>query len=209
MKGLSLSILFIMLGLMAYAQQQFPSQVWHDGKVILMENEQLVGKVKYNLDNNLVQISDGRTIDTFSAMQVRNFEIFDEQYGDFRYFYSVPYLGEEAYERPIFFEVLFEGSLTLLAREFVITEGRSMMNNPWMMGGGAFWWPYERLSFHFYLLDARTGRIVEYNQKRKMLLDFMGNHSKAVQQYMKANNLKTDRRSDLTKIVSYYNGLVR
>ena len=205
MKSLRLLFVFLLSATLAQAQQ-FPSQVWHEGKVQLEEGEELTGKVKYDLDNNIVQISDGRTIDTFSSLQVRSFEIFDEQYGDYRYFYSLPFLGEALYERPIFFEVLFEGQLTLLAREFLVTENGSMLNNPWMMGPGAFWWPYQRLSFRYYLVNVRDGKVIEYNQKRKMLLDYMGNRSKNVDDFIKTNNLKTDRRSDLVKIVAYFNG---
>jgi hypothetical protein len=207
MKSPGLLFLSFFLVNLAFGQQ-FPSQVWHEGKVQLEEGGELAGKVKYDLDNNLVQITDGRTVDTFSPLQVRSFEIFDEQFGDYRYFYSLPFLGEAIYERPIFFEVLFEGQLTLLAREYIITENGMMRNNPWMMGPGAFWWPYQRLSFRYYLVSVRDGKVIEYNQKKKMLMDYMGNRDKEVEEYIRNNNLKTDRRSDLVKIVAYFNGLI-
>jgi hypothetical protein len=208
MRSSFLIILFLtFFGLSSQGQNQFPSQIWHQGMVVLMEGDSIRGRVKYDLDNNIVQLTDNQTVDTFSALQVRMFEIFDEIYGDFRYFYSIPFvMGNETYERPIFFEVLFEGRLTLLAREYIVSDSPAMMN-PWMMRG-AFWWPYQRLAFNFFFLDVRNGRVTPYNQKRRNLLNLTKPHENEVRSFIKQNNLKTDRRTDLVKIISYYNGLL-
>lgn len=169
-----------------------------------MEGDSITGKVKYDLDNNAVQVTNGRGIETFSALQVKFFEIFDEIFGDFRYFYSLPFMTADGYERPIFFEVLYEGNLTLLAREYIITD--NTMQNSWF-NRGPFWWPYHRLDFKYFFVDARSGQIQEFNRKRNTLLNIMDKHSSNVRDYIKGNKLKMDQRSDLVKITSYYNGL--
>ncbi|WP_332910838.1 hypothetical protein [Algoriphagus boritolerans] len=58
--------------------------------------------MKYDLDNNLVQLQN-ETIETFTASNVSNFEIFDEIFGGIRRFYSLPYAINGEYESPTFF----------------------------------------------------------------------------------------------------------
>lgn len=200
-----LSVIFIGFSIQANSQV-FPSELWHSGRVVLMEGDSVTGKVKYDLDNNAVQVTNGKGMETFSSLQVKFFEIYDEIFGDFRYFYSLPYITDEGYERPIFFEVLFEGNLTLLAREFILTDS-SPRYSSWFNSGGNFWWPYQRLDFKYFFVNAQTGEIQEFNRKRSTLLDIMDNHSSNVKDYIKGNKLKMDQRSDLVKITSYYNGL--
>jgi hypothetical protein len=205
---MSKSVLIIFVFIFCYSfgakAQTFPSDLWHAGRVVLMEGDSITGKVKYDLDNNAVQVTNGRGIETFSALQVKFFEIYDEIFGDFRYFYSLPFLTADGYERPIFFEVLYEGNLTLLAREYIITD--NTMQNSWF-NRGPFWWPYHRLDFKYFFVDARSGQIQEFNRKRNTLLNIMDKHSSNVRDYIKGNKLKMDQRSDLVKITSYYNGL--
>ena len=205
LKGIFLIFILVISLSFEATSQTFPSDIWHSGKVVLMEGDSVIGKVKYDLENNAVQVTTGKGMETFSSLQVKFFEIFDEIFGDFRYFYSLPYMTSDGYERPIFFEVLYEGNLTLLAREYVIVDS-SPMYNSWF-NRGSFWWPYQRLDFKYFFVDARTGEIQEYNRKRSTLLNIMDNHSTNVRDYIKGNKLKVDQRSDLVKITSYYNGL--
>jgi len=206
---MSKSIFFFLVALfycsIEVKAQLFPSDMWHSGRVVLMEGDSVTGKLKYDLDNNAVQITSGQGMETFSALQVKFFELYDEIFGDFRYFYSLPYMTMDGYERPIFFEVLYEGNLTLLAREFIITDA-SPMYNSWF-NRGAFWWPYQRLDFKYYFVDANSGDIREFNRKRSTLLNIMDNQASNVRAYIKGNKLKVDQRSDLVKITSYYNGI--
>lgn len=69
--------------------QEFPSQVWHPGKVFLTSGQMFEGKVKYDLDANVVLVQTN-TVETFSSASITYFEIFDEVYGGIRTFYSLP-----------------------------------------------------------------------------------------------------------------------
>ena len=206
-KGSFFIIVFLVCSILQAQSQTFPSDLWHSGKVVLMEGDSVIGKLKYDLENNAVQVTKGQVIETFSSLQVKFFEIFDATFADFRYFYSLPFMTTDGYERPIFFEVLFEGNLTLLAREFIMTDTRN--DNSWFNGGvgGSFLFNNQRLDFKYFFVDLKTGEIQDFNKKRSALLSIMDNHSSNVRDYIKGNNLKVDQRSDLVKITSYYNGL--
>jgi hypothetical protein len=189
--------------------QQFPSQVWHDGRLFLTDGEVLNGPIKYDLETNTVQRK-GHTIETFNAALIEYFEIFDEYYGGIRSFYTLPYAVNTDYEVPIFFELLVDGNnMTLLCREYITVENRvggmgmgGMYMNP-MWGGPMM--GMNKLAFNFYFLQ--DGKIVKYSQKRKDLLNIMDDKSSEVKLFIRKNRLQYDKRGDLLRITSYYNKL--
>ncbi|MDO6437349.1 hypothetical protein Q4534_08030 [Cyclobacterium sp. 1_MG-2023] len=193
--------------------QEFPSQVWHPGKVFLTSGQMSEGKVKYDLDANVVLVQTN-TVETYSSASITYFEIFDEVYGGIRTFYSLPYALNSDYKTPIFFEVLTEGEdITLLCREFITTDNRGYnsyamrgmyMNPMWgmpMMGRG-----FSRLDFNFYFLQDQ--KIYKYNQKKSVLLkEIMDDKSSEMKLYMRKHKLHHDKRGDLLRITAYYNQL--
>jgi hypothetical protein len=191
-----------------WAQNQFPSQVWHKGQIQTVNGQTFQGWIKYDLDNNIVQMQD-QQLDTFSPINVVQFEIYDETYGGIRSFYSLPFSLTGDYETPVFFEVLTQGSdIALLCREYIATDNRGMgmggmmmMNPVWgppMVGG-------YRLAFNYYFL--KDGRIRKYSQRKKELLDILADRSDEVDLYMRKNRLSHDKRGDLLRITAYYNQL--
>ncbi|MFT4858033.1 MAG: hypothetical protein ACI942_003430, partial [Planctomycetota bacterium] len=164
-------IAFLLIGQSAaFAQNKFPSQIFHKGNIYGTDGQVYSGQVKYDLVNNLVQIQD-QAITTFTASNVSNFEIFDEALGGVRKFFSLPYSLNGDYETPIFFEVLTEGdNIALLCREYIATDSRNMgaMNS---MGMNPFWGPPTmigyRLAFNYYFF--KDGSIEKYSLKKKGL----------------------------------------
>ena len=102
--------------------QDFPSELWHKGKVVLLSEDTIFGKVKYDLQNDAIQINVRNVLQTYSARKILYFEIFDETIDSYRHFYALPYNVQKNYEIPLLFEVLYEGQLSLLCREEVVTE---------------------------------------------------------------------------------------
>ena len=206
------SILYIILlslsPFMLLAQNgQFPSQVWHKGEIVTNSGAVYRGMVKYDMENNLIQLQD-HGIDTFGASNVAQFEIFDEIYGGLRTFYTLPYALNGDYETPVFFEILTEGNdVVLLCREHIVVDNRGMgmygggmMMNP-MWGpqmGGAY-----KLAFNYYFI--KDGKIQRYSQKKKELLDILGDRADEVSLFMRKNRLSHDKRGDLLRITAYYN----
>ena len=180
--------------------QQFPSDLWHEGKIILLEGDTLKGNVKYDLQQDLVQygVADQRTT-AFSARKVLFFEIFDTSVRKYRQFFALPFTTTSGYRAPVFFELLEEGKMTLLSRESV--EYRTY-SSPYYMGS------YSRLVLvnKYYFLDEK-GNIAEFTGNKNDLLDLMNKKSDEVEKYIKANKLRFDDKYDFAKIVAYYNSL--
>ncbi|MDN5202858.1 hypothetical protein QQ008_15820 [Fulvivirgaceae bacterium BMA10] len=184
--------------------QEFPSQLWHEGKLVTVDSDTISGELKYDLDNDLVQISVNKVIKTYSSRKIFYFEIFDEFYENYRYFYSLPYRTTANYETPILFEVLYEGPLTLLCREYITQE--TVPQYSYYRRGNTYRSSYK-LDFNYYFV-SKGGSINQYFLKKKELLDVMQRKSGEVKQFMKNNNLKYDKRGDLVRITAYYNSLI-
>ena len=195
----SVFVLLFFLSVTVVAQQ-FPSDLWHEGKIILLEGDTLKGNIKYDLQQDLVQygMADQRTT-AFSARKVLFFEIFDTSVRKYRQFFALPFTTTSGYKAPVFFELLEEGKMTLLSRESV--EYRTY-SSPYYMGS------YSRLVlvYKYYFLDEK-GNISEFTGNKNDLLDLMNKKSDEVEKYIKANKLKFDDKYDFARIVAYYNSL--
>ena len=201
MRGRSLLLVFFLLVVTTARAQKWPFELWHEGRIVLLEGDTLKGKVKYDLQQDLVQFvfPDLRT-EAFTARKVLFFEIFDTTVQKYRQFFALPYSATSSYRAPVFFELLEEGKMTLLAREAV--EYRSY-NSPYYYGGS-----YSRpvLVYKYFFLEE-NGDIKEFMGNKNDLLEMMGKKAEEVEKYMKGNKLKYDEKYDLAKIVAYYNSL--
>jgi hypothetical protein len=180
--------------------QNWPSELWHDGKIVLTNGDTLRGLIKYDLQQDLVQytLEDKRT-EAFSARKIMFFEIFDETVRQYRQFFALPYTTTTGYRAPIFFELLADGKLTLLSRESL--EYRTY-NSPYYLGG----YSRQMLVYKFYFLDEK-GNIAEFNGNKTDLLNLMGRKSDDVEKYIKEHKLKVDDKYDFARIVAYYNSI--
>jgi hypothetical protein len=180
--------------------QQFPFEVWHEGKIVLLTGDTLKGMVKYDFQQDIVQFSrNERTVDAFSARKVLFYEIFDNSVHKYRQFFALPYTTAGSYRAPVFFELLEDGKMTLLAREALEFRTYSY----------GFYGPtYTRqvLVNKYYFLDEK-GNINEFTGNKNDLLNMMGRNADAVEKYIKTNRLRFDEKYDFVKIVAYYNSL--
>lgn len=180
--------------------QKFPSDLWHEGRIVLLAGDTLKGSVKYDLQQDLVQygVANERTT-AFSARKVLFFEIFDTSVRRYRQFFALPFTTTAGYKAPVFFELLEEGKMTLLSRESV--EYRTY-NSPYYMGS------YSRLVlvYKYFFLDE-TGNISEFTGNKNDLLNLMNKKSDEVEKYIKANKLRYEDKYDFARIIAYYNSL--
>lgn len=203
-----ITIFFLLSSLHGFSQgNQFPSQVWHKGQVVSVNGQVYQGMVKYDLENNVVQLQTQSGVETFGSSNVSQFEIFDEVYGGIRNFYTLPYSLAADYETPVFFEILTEGDdIVLLCREQIVVDNRRIgmygpmaMNPMWGPAmGGAY-----RLAFNYFFI--KDGKIQKYSLKKKELLDILGDRADEVDLFMRKNRLSHDKRGDLLRITAYYN----
>lgn len=186
--------------------QNFPSESWHDGKLTLLSGEEVNGKLKYNIEGDLVQVNVDNTIQTYSARKILFFEIYDETSARYRQFYALPYDIRPNYSVPMLFEVLYENTVTLLCRENIVQE-----NIP-QYSYYSYYYPSRyssryRLEYDYYFLN-KEGGIVNYSLKKDNLYEILSKKSSALEKYIKENRLKHDRQRDLVRITAYYNSLI-
>lgn len=182
--------------------QDFPSQVWHDGHIVLIEGDTLTGQIRYNQETDVVEymMPDMKTAIALTGQKILYAQIFDNITRQYRDFFALPYALNGDYETPILFEVLIEGKpLTLLSRERL--EFR-VVNSPY---AGASYSRMEIVFTYFFLRE--NGEIEPFNGNKKQLLWLMRDKSSEVKKFIKSNRLRTERRSDLIKLVYYYNNL--
>ena len=209
MRKLFIIIFFSGLSLSGFSQD-FPSEMWHKGKLVLLSEDTIVGRLKYDLQNDAVQINVQNVLQTYSARKILYFEIFDETIESYRHFYALPYNVQRNYQVPLLFEVLYEGHLSLLCREEIVTESVPQYNYyPYSNYGNS---PYynqsrARLNYKYYFLDEQGG-IQDYRMKKNELMKFFKKYQQQVKQYIKKNNLKHDRMRDLVRVTAYYNALL-
>lgn len=182
--------------------QKFPSDFWHEGKIVLEEGDTLRGNVKYSMQNDLLQFESGGRLESFSARKVQFFEIFDQTVKRYRQFYSIPYTTSGEYRAPVFFELLSEGRMTLLCREALEIRTTS---SPYYYYGSS-----SRLVLvnKFFLLKD-NGNIEPFVGKKSDFVYLTGNKGELVEKYMKANKLNVDNKYQFAQIVDYYNSLYK
>lgn len=183
--------------------QSFPSEFWHPGKMVLINGDTISGEIKYDLESGLVQINGEGRLMTYSSRKIFYFEILDVTVDNYRQFYAIPYNLLTNYKTPTLFEVIYEGRVTLLARESIVNE-TSHYNSYYWSGG-----TYSRLVLNYdYYLLKKDGEIIPYNKKFRELLELLKDKETQIKAYIRKNNLKTDEKGDLARIFAYYNALL-
>lgn len=182
--------------------QKFSSEVWHSGEVILLDGDTLAGKVKYDMEAQIVQFSgNGETILTFSPRKLIAFDLYDEVIGAYRIFYILPFEANGNYTTPYIFEVLYTGArISLMRTESIETVVR---NTPYIYGGS--YSSTEQVYTYYFLKPG--GEIVPFSGKRADLYRILADRSAEIKNYVKEYNLDIDRLADLMKVCSYYNSL--
>ncbi len=189
--------------ILGYAQR-FPSEIWHEGKVVLLKGDTLRGQLKYQIERDIVELVTHKSEPpmALTSRKILYFEIFDVLVNRFRYFYALPASLTGSYRVPRLFEVLHEGRLSLLAREMIVVQNNPANANFW--NGGGF---TRKILTHDYYFLYDNGEIKKFEGKKKELLQQMKRKAPLVDAYIKENKLKYDRMNDLTRIVAYYNSL--
>lgn len=192
---------FLLFAVVFATAQEFSSEVWHDGFLVTNDSDTLRGLIKYDMEANIVQVIQNQVVKTYSSHKVFYFEIYDKIVSSYRQFYSIPYNVNYNYKIPIIFEVLYEGPLSLMAREAIVQENVSNNSAYW---GGSFL--MDVVSYTYYFLD-KEGNMDVFTGKKADLLEIMSKHSRDVKDFIKQNKLKTDEIRDLIRITAFYNSI--
>lgn len=196
---LTVGLLGIVFSLSA---QRFSSEVFHEGFLVTTDKDTISGNLRYDLDANILTVVDRGKTKSFSSHKVFYFEIFDKILNNYRQFYSIPFNVNIDYKIPVFFELVYEGKISLLTREQLITQTINATSAYW--GGGASSQLVIRYSYYF--LDS-NGNITFFNGKKKDLLFYMRKKQEDVRKFIKDNRLDTDEIPDLVRITAFYNSI--
>ncbi len=186
--------------------QNLPQEMWHPGYIVLDSEDTLQGKVQYDFESNLVQFTVDKTVKTFTSQNILFFSFHCQYFKRVRSVYSIPYELKGRVKTPVFFEILEEGKITLMTREYVTIENNNRFGNPMYRTRGGFG-SREILTYDYFLLTD-DGKIHKFSEKKKDLLPFFGRFESDMKDYIKDRRLKVDRQGDLVTIMKYYNGLV-
>ena len=198
-----LLVLVSILSIQVASSQNFPSEYWHTGKVLLLNNDTLNGEVKYNMTTDVVQFQQGERVLTFTSQKVLYFEIFDVTVEYFRRFITLPFNVRPNYKVPRIFELLQEGEISLLCREQIVeqTNANTLYFNPYST------FSTQQLQYTYYFVDRR-GKVTEYTMKKRDLLTILRKKEPKVKKFINQNKLKVDRKPDLVRIITYYNSII-
>ena len=194
-----------LLNFSSIAAQQLSRDFWHDGEVNLFSGETLKGRLRYDLDNDNVQLQYGGALKSFSAFQVESFDFFDEIMKMPRSFYALPYSKTDGYTTPVFFELFTEGYLTLLNREIITYRTTTPMG---------FWgWGYRPfmgasipvLEDSYYVLIVKDEKVVKISDIKREVLAMMEDKATEVEGFINANRIHLGRRGDLIRLFDFYN----
>ena len=199
-----LTFIFSLFFSFSVQAQVFPSEIWHRGKAVLVSGDTLEGLIKYDLEKDAIQLKEASDrVYAFSAQKLFYFQLFDTGIKSYRHFYSLPLEVSRGYSVPMLFEVLYEGRLTLLAREKIVAaESMEKVTDLSLLPNDV----RLLLAFDFFFLE-KDGTIRSYIPKKRRLLSIMDRKYKEVKKYIRRNKLRHDDMSDLVRITAYYNAL--
>ncbi len=203
MNKATITILLLLTCLIVNAQD-FSTRLWHEGRMVTFEKDTLRGQLKYNVEANTLQIQVSRNIvKSFSSNKVLFFEFYDKSVNNYRQFYSLPYRVSQDFKTPIFFEVLYEGALTLLVREKIVIRTNPNVR----LQTRGLYSPIEQLVYTYYFVDKK-GNMKEYRSGKKV--DFYPifiKNNDMVRKFVKKNHLRVDRLRDIVRVVAFYNSI--
>lgn len=188
--------------------QQMPNEMWHPGYVITEKGDSIIGNLNYDFLTNLVQVAISKQqVKAMSSQQLINFGFNCQFFNRPRIVYSLPYQLNGSVKNLIFFEILAEGQITLMCREYVVEQTVNNYNSAFYRNSNRYRDTRKVLTYDYYFLTS-DGQIVEFESNKKEVLTFFGKYKNEVQSFIKKNKLKVNRQGDLVRITGYYNQLV-
>ena len=205
------SKLFVFIFFVSFSifSQNFPTDLWHNGMLITNEGDSIKGNLKYDFDNQSIQLDDGKTIKAFNVNNLFFFEIYDETIRDYRQFYSLMYEIGYNYRVPSLFEVVIEGKLSLLLKEKIIAESvPSYYPSYYTYSLIPSYNYYSKLEYDYFFLN-KEGKIQKFKSKgkKKQILLLMNDNYDIVKNFLSSNKINLSKMEDLVKVVEFYNNI--
>lgn len=179
--------------------QRLSPDYWHFGSIVSKSSDTIRGLVKYDFTSDLIQFDRAGIIKVFTPAQLYYCEFTDSLTGRLRKIVSHNYETSPGYSKPLFFELLAQGDLTLLCRELVVLRSNGNM------GSQGFNNSYRDIAFSFFVY--RNGLVSYFFNKKKRVLSLFGPDKNTVAEFAKKNKYRFYSQYDLTHLFQYYNSL--
>ncbi|MGK7393700.1 MAG: hypothetical protein ACNS62_03970 [Candidatus Cyclobacteriaceae bacterium M3_2C_046] len=178
---------------------------WELGKVILVNGEQLSGRLNYDFKSEVVKLeSDGR-IRAFSPVKVSHFIFFDKQYQMLRKFYAVASQNKFNYDILEFYELIYQGSLTFFSKPHPKSDGgadRVLFEEYIFLEEDTEW----SIKDQFYIWQDQ--QLAEYDGSVDEFLNLveLEFHDK-IKDFIQHNRFDLEFRQDLKEVCLFYENL--
>lgn len=184
--------------------QRYAQDYWHkNGKVKLEDGSVYEGDLKFDLENEIVQLQVDGVLKTFTSRKIQAFEFFDTFEQKDRYYYALPYAKVSNYKTATFFELLLQDTpVSLLCRESLTTQTYTN-NSPYYVYQGP---PITRtvIKNEYYFL-YKNGNIALYDGTKKGLLYLLRDREKALKDYLRDNRVNFENKNHLMDLINFYN----
>jgi hypothetical protein len=204
-KKIALLIVFLFLSFLLKGQE-FSKDAWHEGEVTLFSGESYTGLIKYNLENNSLQLRlADNVVKTYSSHNTESFDFLDFVSKMPRTFFSLPYQKTAGYDSPVFFELLADGNkVALLNREAVIQRSTPVYS--YGLGMPVFT-NVPVLVDNYYFLVKKSGKVIKFTDKKADLIDLLQDQKEKITGFIQDKKIDVTRRVDLMQVIDYYNSL--
>ncbi|WP_461491657.1 hypothetical protein [Pontibacter sp. HJ8] len=205
-------VLSFYLPLQVYGQlrELYEAEEWHYGKIVLATGDSLFGSVMYHPIQDVVQVeSNDGAISSFSPVNVSHFVVRDKYNGRPQIFRSLFWnLGRvnTDFKKPVFFEQLNNGTISLIKRQAGVRKS-DMGNGNYVDESDPQWYDTSEEVKESYYALLPDGEIVALRNIRRDLLRLFGKKANTVKQFVRSNELDFNKPHELVMIVNYFNTL--
>ena len=172
---------------------------WNIGKIYLNSGQILLNfPIRYDVENNRVEIRAGNTIKVCEWSQYSKFEWMDQELNDSVYFYNSSHFIYQDGTPPIgALRILYNGETKVFAKPYV-----KILNSNYAPTVDIGDRDHKMVHRDAYAI-LYNGFIMEFKNKKE-LLDIIENKTDLLKNYMKKNSLKATKGEDLVQAMVYY-----
>jgi hypothetical protein len=178
-------------------------QRWDQGQIFL-NDEMLIGEIRYHPQHDVVFYKTEGQIETFSPYTVDSFSFYDEAAGLTRTFSALS-PGPDGSQGPkAFFEITLEGDLTL-ARKGKFAKRRNARGNAHPLAGFLLLPPQaeQDLVYDYFLVSAEG--LTKIRHFRKQVLPLMADREEEMEQFINRFSFNFSNPLSYILLINYYN----
>ena len=206
----SLIVVIGCIATQAYAQR---NAYWIEGKVTFKNGHTQYCMLNYDatVSEGLLQIREGEKLLTYTVKDVERFSFFDDNAGQWRRFYSIPfYLTQGKVTREFFMELVYSGEQWSILRKKERWVGpytyQVLSPESYVLQRAEKKIKYARFYEQSYLLDMETGAVEELT--KDTLLESVRDQKPAMKAFIKEHRLRFHAVEDFVDLLNYYHQLL-